>query len=101
MIAAATDPDAVRDVRKLASEIGWRETALPAVAARAVRAIETLLDVGHTERSEQIHHQLLVFEAFERGLLATWETPEELLCLPSSPAIGDAQGRAANSVYQG
>lgn len=81
-IAATTDPYADFDARMLASEIGWLETALSAVAARAVRAVEALLDIGYTERSEQIHHQLLVFEAFERGLLATWETPKQLLCLP-------------------
>jgi hypothetical protein len=79
------DPDAIHDARMLASEIGWLETSLPAVAARAVRAVEALLDVGLTERSEQIHHQLLVFEAFEQGLLATWETPEELFCLSIQP----------------
>jgi hypothetical protein len=58
---------------------------LPAVAARAIRTIEDLLLAGHAESSEPIYHQLLVFEAFEHGLLATWETPEELVCLPVSP----------------
>jgi hypothetical protein len=27
----------------------------------------------------------VVFEAFERGLLATWETPEELVCSSVAP----------------
>jgi hypothetical protein len=29
----------------------------------------------------EICHQLFVFGAFEHGLLATWETPGELVCL--------------------
>ena len=33
----------------------------------------------------EISHQLMVFEAFEHGLLATWETPEELVRLSVSP----------------
>jgi hypothetical protein len=32
------------------------------------------------------YHQLKVFEACEHGLLATWETPEELVCVPVSAA---------------
>ena len=35
--------------------------------------------------SIEICHRLRAFEAFERGLLATWETPEELVCLSVSP----------------
>jgi len=26
--------------------------------------------------------QLNIFEFFERGLLATWETPDALICVP-------------------
>jgi hypothetical protein len=29
-------------------------------------------------------HQLIVFEAFEHGLLATWETPGALVCVQRS-----------------
>jgi hypothetical protein len=29
-----------------------------------------------------IHHQLRVFEPFEHGLLATWETPQSRSALP-------------------
>lgn len=71
----------MREVRAVAAEIGWIETSLPAVVARAIRTVEDLLSVGHAEGSEPICHQLRVFEAFEYGLLATWETPEELVCL--------------------
>jgi hypothetical protein len=29
-----------------------------------------------------ICHQLKVFEVCEHGLLATWETPDALICVP-------------------
>lgn len=35
--------------------------------------------------SMEFCHPLMVFEAFECGLLATWETPEEFVRLPMSP----------------
>jgi len=57
-------------------------TLLPAAAANSVRAIEDLLSAGHGEDSFAIYHQLKVFEAYERGLLATWETPDALICVP-------------------
>jgi hypothetical protein len=67
----------------VAAEIGWIETSLPGTAAGAIRAVEDLLAAGHAEGSMAICHQLMVFEAFEQGLLATWETPEEeLVCVP-------------------
>ena len=34
----------------------------------------------------EIRPQLRAFEAFERVLLATWETPEELVCVPVTSA---------------
>jgi hypothetical protein len=49
--------------------------------------IEILLSQGLCKTSEPVHHQLLVFEAFEAGLLATWETPAELVCVPRLVAI--------------
>jgi hypothetical protein len=58
------------------------ETSLPGAAAGAIRAVEDLLSTGHAVESMEIYHQLMVCEAFERGLLATWETPDELLCVP-------------------
>ena len=85
LTGASPVPAAVFEARVLAAEIGWIETSLPAVAARAIRAVEDLLSAGHAESSMEICHQLLVFEAFEQGLLATWETPEELVCLSMSP----------------
>jgi hypothetical protein len=58
------------------------ETSLPAVAARAIRAVEDLLVAGCAEQSEAIYQQLLVFEAHANGLLATWETPAGVICVP-------------------
>jgi hypothetical protein len=81
LTGASPVPAAVFEARVLAAEIGWIETSLPAVAARAIRAVEDLLSAGHAEGSMEICHQLMVFEAFEHGLLATWETPKELVCL--------------------
>jgi hypothetical protein len=82
LIGATAGPAAVFDARVLAAEIGWIETSLPAVAARAVRGVEDLLSSGRAEYDPAIHHQLLVFEAFDYGLLATWETPDALICVP-------------------
>jgi hypothetical protein len=86
LLGATPDPAAVFEAKVLAAEIGWIETALPAVAARAIRGVEDVLSAGHAEDSMEIYHQLMVFEAFEHGLLATWETPGELVCLPVSSA---------------
>jgi hypothetical protein len=32
----------------------------------------------------EIYNQLVLFEAFEHGLLATWETPDALVCVQRS-----------------
>jgi hypothetical protein len=44
--------------------------------------VEMLLSAGESESSVAIDNQLKVFESYERGLLATWETPAELICVP-------------------
>jgi hypothetical protein len=69
-------------VRAVSSQIGWLETSLADVAAEAVSNVELLLVTGESEDTVAIHHQLQVFESYERGLLATWETPAELICVP-------------------
>ena len=84
-IASQSRPEAVFEARSVAAEIGWIETSLPGAAAGAILAIEDLLSAGYAEDSIEIYHQLVVFEAFEHGLLATWETPEELVCLSVAP----------------
>jgi hypothetical protein len=81
-IAAQSRPEAIFEVRAVAAQIGWLESSLPAAAAQAIRAVEDLLSAGHAEGSMAIHHQLKVFEACEHGLLATWETPDALICVP-------------------
>jgi hypothetical protein len=70
------------EARAIAAEIGWIETSLSGAAAAAIRAVEDFLSTGHSEGSMAICHQLRAFEAFECGLLATCETPQELICLP-------------------
>jgi hypothetical protein len=81
-ITSRSGPEAVLEARAVAAEIGWIETSLPGAAASAIRAVEDLLSAGHAEDSMEICNQLVLFEAFEHGLLATWETPGELVCVP-------------------
>jgi hypothetical protein len=79
-------PDAAFEARAIAAQIGWLETSIAATAVDALCRIEILLSQGFSEMSKSIHHQLRIFEVFEAGLLATWETPTELVCLPR-PAV--------------
>jgi len=44
--------------------------------------VEDELSAGHSDDSVTIYHRLRIFEARDHGLLATWETPEELVCVP-------------------
>ena len=79
VMAENASADTVFKVRAVVAQIGWLETCMPIVAAQAVADIELLLSLGAPE--ESIHHQLNVFEAYELGLLATWETPGAIVCL--------------------
>jgi hypothetical protein len=81
-IATQSRLEAIFEARAVAAQIGWLETSMSAAAAQAIRAVEDLLSAGHAESSMAIHHQLRVFEACEHGLLATWETPDALICVP-------------------
>jgi hypothetical protein len=81
-VASLSVPEAIFEARAIAAEIGWIETSLPGAAAGSIRAVEDLLSAGYAEASVKIYHQLRVFEASEHGLLATWETPEEVICVP-------------------
>jgi hypothetical protein len=85
-VAMARDAPAesVFKVRAVAAQIGWLETSMPVAATQAVANVELLLSSGFSERDEPIHHRLRVFEAYELGLLATWETPDALICAPIS-----------------
>jgi hypothetical protein len=71
VMAENASAEAVFVVRVTAAQIGWLETRIPVAAAQAVTKIELLLSSGAPE--ETIHHQLRAFEAYELGLLATWE----------------------------
>ena len=84
VMAENASAEAVFKVRAVAAQIGWLETCMPVVAARAVIDVELLLSSGAAE--EAIHHQLRAFEAYELGLLATWETPGAIVCLLHDPS---------------
>jgi hypothetical protein len=73
---------AVFEVRAVAAQIGWLETCIPLAAAQAVANVELFLSSGISEQDGLMLHQLRVFEAYELGLLATWETPDALICVP-------------------
>jgi hypothetical protein len=85
VMAENASADTVFKVRAVAAQIGWLETCIPVVAAQAVTDIELLLSSGVS--GESIHHQLRVFEAYELGLLATWETPDAVICVPRLTAV--------------
>lgn len=82
----SADQDAAFEVRVFAAQIGWLETSIPDVTVEALCRVEVLLYQGLSEASEPVHHQLGIIEAYQHGLLATWETPAELLCVPRSAA---------------
>ncbi len=79
--ANASDEEVFR-VRAVSSQIGWLETSLADAAAQAVSNVELLLSAGASEGSVAIDHQLMIFASYEQGLLATWETPDALICVP-------------------
>jgi len=81
-ISASTSDNEVFRVRAVSSQIGWLETSTADAAAEAVFNVELLLGAGASEASVTIDHQLKAFESYEHGLLATWETPAELICVP-------------------
>jgi hypothetical protein len=80
-ISASLSDEEVLRVRAVSSQIGWLETSMADAAAQAVANVELLLSAGASEGSVAIDHQLKVFDAHECGLLATWETPDALICV--------------------
>jgi hypothetical protein len=82
MSANRSDEEVFR-VRAVSAQIGWLETSLAEAAAQAVFNVELLLSAGASEGSMAIDNQLRVFEFYEHGLLATWETPDALICVPT------------------
>jgi len=81
-ISANLSDEEVFRVRAVSSQIGWLETSMADAAAQAVSNVDLLLSAGAFEGSVAIDHQLKVFESHEQGLLATWETPGVLICVP-------------------
>jgi hypothetical protein len=81
-ISANLSDGEVFRVRAVSSQIGWLETSLADAAAQAVSNVELLLSAGASDSSVAIDHQLMVFESYECGLLATWETSDVLICVP-------------------
>jgi hypothetical protein len=80
MSSKVSDEELLR-VRCVSAQIGWLETSLAEAAAQAVANVELLLSSRVPKESMEIDHQLMVFEMYERGLLATWETPDALICV--------------------
>ena len=78
----SANPDAAFEVRVFAAQIGWLETSIPDATVEALCRVEVLLSQGLSEASEPIYHQLAIIEAYQHGLLATWETPAELIWVP-------------------
>jgi hypothetical protein len=85
--AGSASVEASFEVRAVAAQIGWLETCVPIAAADAVANVELILSSGLSEHDEPIHDQLRVFEAYELGLLATWETPAAIICVPRTIAV--------------
>jgi len=82
----AADQYAAFEARAVAAQIGWLETSIPDATVEALCRVEVLLSQGLSEASEPVHHQLEIIEAYQHGLLATWETPDEMVCVPRSAA---------------
>jgi hypothetical protein len=82
----SANPDAAFEVRVFAAQIGWLETSIPDATVEALCRVEVLLSQGHSEASEPVYHQLEIIQAYQHGLLATWETPDEIICVPRSAA---------------
>jgi hypothetical protein len=83
-MSANRSAEEVFRVRAVSAQIGWLETSMAEAAAQAVSNVELLLITGASESSMAIDNQFRVFESYEHGLLATWETPDALICVPRS-----------------
>jgi hypothetical protein len=86
LIARGADLDAILEARTMTAQVGWLETSISAAAVGAISNIDLQLARGLSDVSVHLHHQLLVIEAYQHGLMATWETPTELVCVPLSAA---------------
>jgi hypothetical protein len=96
LVARRADPDAIFEARAMAAQVGWLETSISAAAVGAISSIDLQLAQGLSEVSVHLHHQLLVIEAYQHGLIATWETPTELVCVPR-PFAADWHDQGAST----
>jgi hypothetical protein len=80
-ISANRSDEEIFKTRAVSAQIGWLETSMAEAAAEAVSNVELLLSTGASDSSVAIDNQLMTFGAHEHGLLATWETPDALICL--------------------
>ena len=80
MSANSSDVEVFR-VRAISAQIGWLENSMADAVAQAVSNVELLLSTGVPEGSMPMDHQLRIFESYERGLMATWETLDALICV--------------------
>jgi len=85
--ASGASPAELLVVRAKTAQIGWLETSWAAAGASAIFEIEFALQAGAAEDCQLIDHQLRVFEAHEAGLIATWETSDEMICAPLRIAV--------------
>ena len=79
-------PEEVFQARAISAQIGWLETPVNASAAAAISNVELLLALN--AQPESISHQLKVFQAHEQGLMATWETGDQIICVPRAYCYG-------------
>lgn len=80
--AASASAESLFRVRAVLAQIGWLETSLAAMGVQAICDVQSCLqeqDIGAAE--DFVRRRLIAFEAWEAGLLATWETPSEMICV--------------------
>jgi hypothetical protein len=81
-MSANRSDEEIFKVRAVSAQIGWLETSMAEAAAQAVANVELILSPETPADSVAIDNQFRVFESYEHGLLATWETPDALICVP-------------------
>jgi hypothetical protein len=65
---------------KLKAKARWR-VSMARRCTQAVSNVEFLPGTGASEGSLATDNQLMVFESYEHGLMATWEKADELVCV--------------------
>jgi hypothetical protein len=58
------------------------------VASNSVGLIDLSIRLGHSAESERIGLLLTPIEAYESGLMATWETADEMICMLTPETLG-------------